>query len=129
MRVEGSEVCWVVVFLVLVIGSAAYAQDISGLKIKAEQGDVQAQSALGKAYHSGDGVAKDDAEAVSWWEKAAEQGDLSAQMNLGIAYNFGNGVPRNYAAAARWYRRAAEQYRWSNRPSASLSHGFRCSER
>jgi TPR repeat protein len=109
MRVAGREAFLAVVFLTLAVTPAAYAQDIPGLKIKAEQGDVQAQSALGKAYHSGDGVAKDDAEAVRWWEKAAEKGDLAAQVNLGIAYNFGTGVPKNYAATARWWQKAAEQ--------------------
>ena len=49
----------------------------------------------------GEGVPKDDAEAVRWWEKAAEQGDVAAQINLGIAYNlvpeFLRTTPQPYA--------------------------------
>jgi TPR repeat protein len=86
-----------------------YAQSFSELKSKAEAGDVQAQLALAKAYHLGDGVAKDEAQAVLWWEKAAEHGDVAGQTNLGIAYQLGAGVPKNYAAAVRWYGKAADQ--------------------
>jgi TPR repeat protein len=74
-----------------------YAQSITELKSKAEDGDVQAQLAPAKAYHLGEGVAKDEAEAVRWWEKAAEHGDVAAQINLGVAYSHGAGVPKNYA--------------------------------
>jgi hypothetical protein len=63
MRAVGFEVFLVVVILAVAIAPAAYAQDIPGLKIKAEQGDVQAQSALGKAYHTGEGV-------VQGWRRA-----------------------------------------------------------
>ena len=40
------------------------AEDIAGLKKKAEAGDGPAQSRLGNDYHKGDGVTKDDVEAV-----------------------------------------------------------------
>jgi TPR repeat protein len=52
----------------LAIPRFGYAQSISELKNKAQDGDVQAQLALAKAYHLGEGVAKDEAEAVQWWE-------------------------------------------------------------
>jgi hypothetical protein len=79
----------------LAIPPFGYAQNILDLKTRAEAGDVPAQLALAKAYHLGDGVAKDEAEAVRWWEKAAEHGDAAGQINLGIAYQFGTGVPKN----------------------------------
>ncbi len=91
------------------IPSFAYAQTITELKSKAEDGDVQAQLSLAKAYHLGEGVAKDEGEAVRWLEKAANQGDAAAQINLGNAYEFGTGVPKNYAAAVRWFTKAADQ--------------------
>ena len=97
------------VFYLLAIPPVVYAQSIAELKSKAEDGDVQAQLALAKAYHLGEGVAKDEAEAVQWWEKAAEHGDPSAEINLGFAYRLGAGVPKNYAAALRWYTKAADQ--------------------
>src|SRR5579863_8498579 len=71
-----------VVSCLLAILPFGYAQSITDLKSKAEDGDVQAQLALAKAYHLGEGVTKDEAEAVQWWEKAAEHGDVAAQVNL-----------------------------------------------
>ncbi len=93
----------------LVITPFGYAQNITELKSKADAGDVLAQLALAKAYHLGDGVVKDEAQAVQWWEKAAEHGDATGQTNLGIAYQLGAGAPKNYAAAVRWWKKAAEQ--------------------
>ena len=96
-------------FCLSAVSTYVYAQSITELKSKAEDGDVQAQLALAKAYHLGEGFPKDDEQAVHWWEKAAEHGDASAQINLAGAYQVGAGVPKNYAAALRWYTKAAEQ--------------------
>jgi len=48
----------------------------------AEHGDAKAQYNLGIAYAKGEGIAKDEAQAVEWFRKAAEQGDSDAQANL-----------------------------------------------
>ena len=53
-----------------------------------------------RAYENGEGVAKDDVEAVKWYRKAAEQGDAYAQHNLGLAYSYGSGVVKDYVEAA-----------------------------
>ena len=79
------------------------------IKERAEQGDAEAQSALGIMYDLGEGVPEDDAEAVKWYRKAAEQGNADAQCNLGIMYDLGEGVPEDDAEAAKWFRKAAEQ--------------------
>src|SRR5690349_13994478 len=102
-------ISWCALFCLLAISPLGYTQSIAELKGKAENGDVQAQLALGKAYHLGEGIPKDDEQAVHWWQKAAEQGDASAQINLAGAYQVGAGVPKNYAAALRWYTKAAER--------------------
>ena len=78
-------------------------------KVKAEKGDAAAQNRLGAFYESGDGVPKDDAEAVKWYRKAADQGDADAQFNLGFMYAKGEGVAKDDAEAVKWYRKAAEQ--------------------
>ena len=39
----------------------------------AEQNDAKAQYNLGVCYDNGQGVAKDEVEAVKWYRKAAEQ--------------------------------------------------------
>ena len=58
-------------------------------------------------YRTGDGVAKDDAEAARFFRLAADQGYSDAERRLGILYECGHGVPRDPAEAIRWYERAA----------------------
>jgi TPR repeat protein len=96
-------------FCLLAILPFGYAQSITEPKSKAEDGDVQAQLALARAYDLGEGLPKDEEKAVQWWEKAAEHGNVSAQVSLGGVYSLGAGVPKNYAAAVRWWKKAAEQ--------------------
>lgn len=70
--------------------------------------DVEAQYRLGLKYAKGDGVKKDETEAVEWFSKAAEQGHTLAQNSLGVCYETGNGVDKNEVIAVQWYRKAAE---------------------
>ena len=76
----------------------------------AEQGDSSAQCILGLFYANGNGVAKDEAEAVKWFRKAAEQGDSSAQTNLGRCYAKGNGVVKDKFEAVKWFRKAGDAF-------------------
>ncbi len=73
--------------LILANGSVAYAQDSQKAKTAyengdyaialkewrplAEQGDADAQNALGEMYRSGNGVTQDDKEAMKWVRLAA----------------------------------------------------------
>jgi TPR repeat protein len=75
----------------------------------AEQGHAAAQCKLGTVYFEGDGVPKDFAKAMEWYEKSAEQGYVVAQSSLGEMYEKGHGVPKNRAKAIEWYTKAAEQ--------------------
>ena len=75
----------------------------------AKQGNSTAQFNLGGMYNKGEGVPKNDAEAVKWYRKAADQGFAKAQFNLGNMYANGEGVPENDAEAVKWYRKAADQ--------------------
>src|SRR5882724_3270144 len=45
------------------------------IRVRAEQGEADAQYSLGNSYRKGEGVPRDYAEAVRWYGKAAEQGD------------------------------------------------------
>ncbi len=47
---------------------------------------ASAQYNLGVSYAKGQGVPKDDQQAVFWYRKAAEQEDAGAQHNLGLMY-------------------------------------------
>ena len=75
----------------------------------AEQGNLDTQYTLGMMYAHGEGVAKNEKEAVKWLRKVAEQGHAQAQNRLGMMYATGQGVTKNDKTAAKWYRKAAEQ--------------------
>ena len=92
---------------------------IDEVKAKAEAGDTKSEVELGHRYDKGEGVAKDQVEAVRWFRKAAEQNNAVAQYNLGLCYEHGvakdereelfpvaGGDP---VEAVKWYRKAAEQ--------------------
>ena len=57
----------------------------------------------------GNGVAKDETEAVKWLRKSAEQNNPGGEFWLGAAYSAGLGVAKDEAEAVRWYTKAAEQ--------------------
>ena len=69
----------------------------------ADQGDASAQYNLGIAYANGQGVLKDEAEAVRWFRLAAEQGYADAQFNLGSMYTKGQGVLKDSVLAHMWF--------------------------
>ena len=68
----------------------------------AEHGEARAQAGLGFLFHKGLGVAQDDIEAASWFEKAASKGQAEAQLLLGTLYFFGEGVQQSYVMAFAW---------------------------
>lgn len=49
---------------------------------KAEAGSSKDQLVLGRMYHNGTGVTKNDAKAAEWWKKAAAQGNGVAEEAL-----------------------------------------------
>ena len=71
--------------------------------------DVDTQHILGLMYFTGQGVPKDEEEAVRWFRLASNQGHAGAQANLGVMYSNGCGVLKDEEEAARWFRRAADQ--------------------
>ena len=75
----------------------------------AEQGDTEAQYALGCCYYLGDGVETNPTVSAAWMKKAAENGHLKAQHTLGMYYYNGTGVLQDYRKAAEWLELAAEQ--------------------
>ncbi len=75
----------------------------------ADQGDAEAQYALGWMYHNGYGLVSDDEQARFWWEKAISQGHGEAMFSLGTLYSVGSEtIERNYAAAMKLWVRAAD---------------------
>ena len=75
----------------------------------ADQGNAAMQNHLGACYANGQGVTKDETEAVNWFRKAADQGNATAQRNLGRMYANGLGITKDETEAVKWCRKAADQ--------------------
>ena len=85
----------------------AQARQVQRNRKAAEEGDANAQCALGRQHYRGEGVPKNAAQAAIWYRKAAEQGRETAQNVLGYMYEIGDGVSKDAGQAAIWYRKAA----------------------
>jgi TPR repeat protein len=87
----------------------------------AEQGHVNAQTAIGAIFSDTSLSVHDDAKAAYWYLKAAENGFIDAQQVLGLAYETGTiGLQKDYQKAANWYLKAAQQ----GDPYSSLQLGY-----
>jgi Caspase domain/Sel1 repeat len=86
---------------------ADYATALKVWLPQAQEGDADAQNAVGDIYQKGMGLAPDYALAAAWYRKAADQGHSPAAINLGVMYEKGLGVPRDELKALDWYRRAS----------------------
>lgn len=97
----------------VLLATAGFAEDdFAETKKKAEAGDAEAQCRLGVMYSIGEGVPKDDVEAVKWYCAAAEQGDSNGQRLLGLSYYYGDGVRKDLVQAHAWLNIAgAKGYR------------------
>jgi len=80
-------------------------QDFQNLKANTVKGML----CVGKCLETGDGVGRDQSEAVKWYCMAAENGLPDAAFELAKCYRFGIGVRRNRTTASKWLHRAAEQ--------------------
>ena len=76
---------------------------IKQLQEATTQGDANAQNELGKMYAHGEGVEKNEIEAVRLFMIAVTQGHAAAQCNLGVMYETGRGVAKNEKEAVRLY--------------------------
>ena len=63
----------------------AVASPTDAVRLMAEQGNVAAQSSLGMMYAQGEGVPRDEVEALVWFTLAAHAGDADANRNREIA--------------------------------------------
>ncbi|WP_189484211.1 tetratricopeptide repeat protein, partial [Alishewanella tabrizica] len=82
--------------------------ELSQYRIRAEQGDANAQYKIGMLYDQGEGY-RAQQDAVIWFYKAAEQGHPGAQQAVATRYIIGRGVYLSDADAHKWYLKAAEQ--------------------
>jgi TPR repeat protein len=85
------------------------AIDVAALKAKAEQGDTQAQTQLGKAFAEGQGVPRDYKQAARWYGQAASNGNVEAEAMFGELCQAGQGVHHDITNALKWFTKAAQQ--------------------
>ncbi|WP_197442598.1 tetratricopeptide repeat protein [Lignipirellula cremea] len=85
------------------------AGELEDLIAKANQGDPAAQYDLGRRFADGNGVEKDLAAALAWYQKAAARGRVKAEVQLGSFHAHGFATPVNWEESIRWYRQAAGQ--------------------
>jgi hypothetical protein len=77
--------------------------------VAAERGDSVSQNLLGWMYFNGEGVKKNDKEAVKWMQMAAIQGNPDAQAAYAYMLFYGRGTRIDQIEAGEWYLRAARQ--------------------
>ncbi len=75
----------------------------------ARSGDREAAFVVASMFLDGRAVAKDEAEAARWFERAAAKGLAPAQYRLATLYERGSGVAPDAAKAGRFYEQAAVQ--------------------
>lgn len=74
-----------------------------------QHGNAQAAAGLALLYVNGQGVPKDDAEAVRLFKIAADLGNAQGQNGLGYLFQQGRGGPKDDIEAARLFKLAADQ--------------------
>ena len=86
----------------------------------ASGGDGGAQQLLAKRYEFGDGLGRNRANALYWYQQAAENEQPLALFKMGMAHGLGVGVKRNQRRAAEFMKRAA----YANYPRAQAVWGL-----
>ena len=84
-----------------------YAAALKEWKPLAEQGNAEAQYAIGLLYRRGHAVLQDYKEALTWFRNASEQGVAGSQLNLGWMYQDGEGVSEDIVLAHMWFNIAS----------------------
>jgi type II secretory pathway predicted ATPase ExeA/TPR repeat protein len=81
---------------------APEADEVTGLRERADEGDIVSQTALADRHGEGNGVLRDNNVALEL-EQAASKGDSVAQHQLGLALSSGSdGVAADRVAAYAW---------------------------
>ncbi len=80
--------------------------DIEALRSRADRGDAKAQLDLAVRYRDGQGMPKDNAEAMKWAHRAADAGNADAMDFVGAAYLRGSVVKRSPEIAIAYFKAA-----------------------
>src|ERR1700722_15707192 len=74
----------------------------------AEAGSVDAMYKLATFYQAGQGVQRDEGQALNWYAKAADKGRADAMRRIGDLYSAESKNQQSYAEAVKWYRKASQ---------------------
>ena len=77
-------------------------------KRAAMKGNARAQFDLGLMYARGNGVAKNEKLAFSWFHKAARNNHVEAKFYMGLSFEQGRGVRKQAQLARYWFKLAAK---------------------
>lgn len=86
-----------------------YKQALELLMPLAQHGHASAQYLVGKMYHRGNGVRRNEREAFNWYKQSAEVGNADAELQLGFMYLYARGVQGDTAEALKWLHKSAQQ--------------------
>jgi hypothetical protein len=84
-------------------------ESLALMRRAAAAGAPRAMVDLAECYRNGDGVAKDESQAVYWFRRAADLGNATAMVFLGYMYQEGEGVDKSDAEAVKWFQKAADK--------------------
>jgi hypothetical protein len=85
------------------------SETVEKIKNSAEQGDSEAQLALGVFYEVGEVVPQDDVEAVKWFRASAKQENANGCFKLAqMCANGRGGLPKDEAKALELFKKSAE---------------------
>jgi TPR repeat protein len=80
----------------------ARSSEIAALYQRAQQKDADAEYKLGLRLLRGEGLPRNEADAVAWFERAATIQHARAQFQLGMAYISGGGVAQDPVLGYTW---------------------------
>lgn len=74
----------------------------------AENGNARAMSNLGGLYATGNGVPRDQALSLLWYDRAARAGHGKAAATLGVMYGTGQDAPKDLDRARQYFKLSEE---------------------
>lgn len=80
-----------------------YERALEKLMPLAEHGHPAAQYNIGVMHEWGNGVPKNNTEALKWYKHSAELSHKDAQNNLGAMYSKGEGTEQDFVEALKWF--------------------------
>jgi hypothetical protein len=85
------------------------AKAFSNFLLSAQGGNSESLAFLADMYHNGDGIKKDDKEALNWARKSAATDDVKGQYLLGLLLYRGSAGVLDRPLAEEWFLKAANR--------------------